>query len=58
MLNVAVPEIGLQRSCVVPLVGERISTGVPEHVGVRLEGKLRLDPCPLDRAGETGGAEG
>ena len=58
MLNVAVAEIGLQRPRVVSLVGERVAASVPEHVRVRLEGKLGLDPCSLDHAGEPGGAEG
>ena len=41
-----------------PLVGERVAAGVPEHVRVRLEAELRLEPCPLDHAGEPCGAEG
>ena len=34
MLNVAVPEIGLQR---VPCVRQSVSAGLPEHVGMDLE---------------------
>jgi hypothetical protein len=41
----------------VSLVRESIAAGVPEHVRVRLEGKLGLDPGSLDHAGKPGGAE-
>ena len=58
MLNIAVAEVCLQGPRVVSLVGQRVAAGVPEHVRVRLEGKLGLDPCPLDHAREPGGAEG
>ena len=58
VLDVAVAKISLQRPRIVPLVGERVAACVPEHVRVRLEGKLGFDPCPLDHAGEPGGAEG
>lgn len=57
MLNVFVTEVGLQRPRVVPLVGQRIAARVPEHVWVRLGGKLRLCPSPRDHAGKPGGAE-
>ena len=56
MLDVAVPEVGLQRARVVPLVRQRVAAGVPEHVRVRLEPELGLEPCPLDHAGEASGA--
>jgi hypothetical protein len=39
-------------------VGQRIAAGVPQHVGVRLEGKLRLRPCPLHHAGKARRGEG
>lgn len=47
------PEVGLQRSRVVPFVRERIAAGVPEHVRVGLEAELRLEARPLDHAGEA-----
>jgi hypothetical protein len=40
-----VAEIGLQRPRIVPLIGQGVSAGVPEHVRVRLEAKLGLDPA-------------
>ncbi len=58
MLDVLVAEVSLQRPRIVPFVRQRVAAGVPEHVRVRLKGKLRLSPCPLDHAGEPGGAEG
>lgn len=58
VLNVFVAEIGLQRPRVMPVDREFVLTGMPEHVGVRLERKLGLDPCPLDRSSDTSGAEG
>jgi len=57
VLNVAVAEIGLQRARIVPLVGQGITAGVPEHVWVRLEGQLGLPARPLDHAGEASRAE-
>ena len=41
VLDVAVAEVRLQRSRVVSLVCQRITTGVPKHVRVRLETKLK-----------------
>src|SRR5262245_4786376 len=58
VLNVAVAEVSLQGPRIVPLIGQRVAAGMPEHVRVRLERKLRFDPCPLDHAGKPGGAEG
>ena len=51
-------EVCLQGPRIVSLVRESIAAGVPEHVRVRLEGKLGLDPGSLDHAGKPGGAEG
>jgi hypothetical protein len=48
----------LQRPCVVPLVGQCIAAGVPEHVRVSLESQFGLLSRPLDHSGETGGGEG
>jgi hypothetical protein len=36
VLDILVPEISLQRPCVVPFIRERVSAGVTEHVRVRL----------------------
>ena len=37
VLNIAVSEIGLQSTGIVPLVGQGVTAGVPEHVRVGLE---------------------
>jgi len=47
-----VPEVCLQRPRVVPLVGERVAAGVPEHVRVGFEPQLRFGACALDHAGK------
>ena len=52
MLNVAVTEVSLKRPRIVPLIGQRIPAGVPEHVWVCLEAELRFDACPLDHTRE------
>jgi hypothetical protein len=49
VLDILVPEIGLQRAGVVALIGECITAGVPEHVWVRFEGEFGLDAGPLPR---------
>jgi hypothetical protein len=53
MLNVLVPEIGLQGASVVPFVGQGITASVPKHVRVRLERQLGLPASPFDHAGEA-----
>ena len=58
VLDIAVAEIGLQGARVVPLVGERVAAGVPEHVRVCLEAKIGLGPCPLNHTGEASRREG
>src|ERR1035437_6047006 len=57
MLNVAVAEVGLQGAGVVALVGQGITTSVPKHVWVRLEGQLGLPARPFDHAGEASRTE-
>ena len=57
MLNVAVAEVGLQGAGVVALIGQGITTSVPKHVRVRLEGQLGLPARPFDHAGEASRAE-
>ncbi len=51
------PEVSLKRSGIMPLIGKRVATGVPEHVRVCLEPKLGLGARPLDHAGEASGGE-
>ena len=53
MLNIAVPKVRLQCPGVVPLVGQRVAAGVPQHVRVRLERQLGLPARPFDHAGEA-----
>ena len=50
-------KVGLQGARVVPLVGQGVATGVPEHVRMRLEPELGLGPRSLDHAGEPSGRE-
>ena len=57
VLDVAVAKIGLQGAGVVALVGQCVTTGVSEHVRVRLEAQLGLLARPFDHAGEASGAE-
>jgi hypothetical protein len=48
VLNVLVAKkVSLERPCVVPTVGERVATGVAEHVRVCLKSKVGLDPVIL-----------
>jgi hypothetical protein len=44
-------EIDLQRPRVVPLVGERVAAGVPEHMGVSIEAELGLHQSRSDHHG-------
>jgi hypothetical protein len=53
ILNVAVPEIRLDRAGVVTIVGELVAAGMAQHVGVRLDAQIRDSGCPLDHAGEA-----
>ena len=57
VLNIFVPEVCLQRSRVMTSVSQRIAAGMSEHVRMRLEAELRLDPCSLDHPGEAGRCE-
>ena len=56
VLNVAVPEIGLDGARVVTIVGELVATGMPEHVSMRLDAEIGGDGGPFDHAREAGGA--
>ena len=42
MLNILVPEVGLQGASDVTLVRQRVAAGVPEHVRVSLERQFGL----------------
>ena len=44
-------EVSLQRSRIVPLVGQRKATGVPEHMRVRLEAQLSGDASTFHKPG-------
>ena len=37
ILNVAMPEIRLDRPCIVAIVGELVAARVAQHVGVRID---------------------
>jgi len=50
VLDVAVPKVSLQGARIVPLVGQRVAAGVPEHVGMSLEAQLSFGTRPLDHA--------
>ena len=52
------PEIGLERPRVMPLIRKGKAASVPEHVRVRLEPKLCLYARALHHAGKASGAEG
>ena len=49
---------GLQRPGVVAFVGQCVTTGMPQHVRMRLEAQLGSFSGTLDHAGKAGGAEG
>jgi hypothetical protein len=52
------PKPALDRSAVVPLVGEGVAAGVPQHVGMGLELQAGTDRGALDHASEAGRGEG
>jgi hypothetical protein len=54
ILNVAVTQISLDRSCVVTIVGELGAASMAQHVGVRLDAQIGRHGCPLDHAREAG----
>ena len=57
VLDIAVAQVGLQGARVVPLIGERITAGVPQHVRMRLEAQPSRSPCPLNHASKASGGE-
>ena len=50
VLDIAVPEVGLQRSRIDPVIGELEAAGMPQHVGMRLDPELSDDGCSFDHA--------
>src|SRR6516162_7122471 len=58
VLDVAVSEVSLQCPRVVPSVCQGVTTGMPEHVWVRLEPKPSLVSRSLGHAREPCGGEG
>ena len=48
MLNVAVPEVLLDRASIVTLIRKLVPAGVAKHMGVRWELKFRQVACALD----------
>jgi hypothetical protein len=54
ILDVAMPEIGLDRTRVVAVVGELVTAGVAQHVGMRLDAEIGGDSRSLDHAGKAG----
>jgi hypothetical protein len=57
VLDILVPEVGLQGPCVVPPIRKRVSASMAQHMRVRLESQLGLDPGSLDHASEPGRRE-
>jgi hypothetical protein len=58
VLDVLVPEIGLQRPRVVALIGQRITAGVPQHMRVDLEANLGFVAGAGQQLGKAGRGEG
>jgi hypothetical protein len=57
MPDVLVTKVGLQRPCVVSLIDQRITAGVPEHVRVCFEVELGLAASAFDHLGKAYGGE-
>ena len=58
MLDILVPQVGLQGPCIVPFVGQREPASVTQHVRVGLESKPSGAAGALDHAGKAGRREG
>jgi hypothetical protein len=52
-----VPEVGLQRPGIDPVIGQLEAAGVPQHVGVHLDPKLCGHACALDHTVEAFGRQ-
>jgi hypothetical protein len=58
MLDVFMPKIGLQRSCVMAVIGQLVTAGVAQHVRMRLEREFGLRARALDHPGKPSRTEG
>jgi hypothetical protein len=54
ILNVAVPEIGLDRTGVVAIVGELLAASMAQHMGMSFDAQIGRDDCPPDYRLEGG----
>ena len=57
MLDIPVPEVGLQRPRIVALVGQREATGVPQLVRVHLQADASRLASALQKPGKPGCGE-
>ena len=57
MLDVAMPELGLQRTGIDALVRQLVAAGVPKHVGVDRKTEPGCDAEPRDQLAKAGGRE-
>jgi hypothetical protein len=46
-------QVGLQRSGIDALIGQRVAAGMPEHVGMDLEAYLRFVASAVEQLGEA-----
>jgi hypothetical protein len=58
VLNIAIPEVRLDRAQVVAIVGELVAAGMAQHVGVDLDAQIGRGDRPPDRAGEPNAESG
>ena len=57
VLDVAVPEIGLQRTGIDAVIGELEAAGVPQHVRMHRETEIGGNPKPRDHLAKPRGRE-
>jgi hypothetical protein len=57
ILDIAMAQVGLQRSRVMPSVGQRIATGMSQHMRVNLDPQLCSTPSSLDHSREARSAQ-
>jgi hypothetical protein len=57
VLDVLVAQVGLQRACIMTIVGKLEARGVPEHVRVGLDLQVRPAGGSRDNACEAGSGE-
>jgi hypothetical protein len=53
VLDVAVTEVRLDGTRIMVIVGELVTAGMAQHVGMRLDAEVGSNGCPLDRAREA-----